>query len=72
MMTWAAWPDELSFPEAAEPFRDRLVGHQHIAGAYLLALAIRKAGKLATLDRAVLPLLPKDAPEAARVEIIPG
>jgi len=66
------WPDELSFPEAVEPFRDRLVGHQQITDAYLLGLAIRKGGRLATLDRAVLWLLPKEAPEAAHVEIIPG
>lgn len=66
------WRDELSFPEAVESFRDRIVGHQQITDAYLLGLATRKGGKLATLDRAVLSLLPKDTSETAHVELIPG
>jgi hypothetical protein len=37
---------------------------------HLLGLAIHKKGKLATLDQAVLALLPPDSPHRQRVEII--
>jgi len=64
------WGDEISFAEAVEPFRSRLVGHRQVTDAYLLGLAIHKQGKLATLDRAVLALLAEDSPERERVEVI--
>jgi hypothetical protein len=38
--------------------------------SHSLGLAIHKKGKLATLDRAVLALLPPDNPHRQRVEII--
>jgi uncharacterized protein len=52
------WEDEISFLAAVEPFAERLVGHQQVSDAYLLGLAIHKKGKLATLDKGVLALLP--------------
>jgi toxin-antitoxin system PIN domain toxin len=46
------WPDDLSAAEAfAEP--GRVVGHRQVTDAYLVALAVRHGGALATLDRAV-------------------
>ncbi len=47
------WPMDISFAEAVQPFRDRLFGHRQVTDAYLLGLAIRNKGKLATLDRAI-------------------
>lgn len=45
------WPIEFGFEEAVAPFAERFFGHQQVADVYLLALAIRKRGKLVTLDR---------------------
>ncbi len=64
------WRDDIAFTEAVERFRGRLVGHQQVSDAYLLGLAIHKDGKLATLDRAFLALLPPGSPERDRVEVI--
>ena len=65
------WMANLGFAEAVEEFRDGLVGHQQVTDAYLLGLAIHHNGKLATLDLAVLALLPSGSPQRDRVEIIP-
>jgi hypothetical protein len=64
------WSDEITFGEAVELFQGRVVGHRQVSDAYLLGLAIHKKGKLATLDQAVLALLPPDSPHCQRVEII--
>jgi hypothetical protein len=64
------WSDEIGLREAVETFQGRLLGHRQVSDAYLLGLAIHKKGKLATLDQAVLALLPPDSPHRARVEII--
>ena len=45
------WPIDFGFEEAVAPFAERFFGHQQVADVYLLALAIRKRGKLVTLDR---------------------
>jgi uncharacterized protein len=42
------WRDEIGFVEAARPFAARIIGHQQIADAYLLGLAVHKKGKLLT------------------------
>jgi len=54
------WPDDISVTDAVEPVRKGLVGHNQITDAYLLGLAIRHKGKLATMDRGVMTLLPQD------------
>ena len=53
------WRDEFSYAEAVQPFAGQLTGHQQVTDAYLLGLAIRKKGKLATLDRSIAALLPE-------------
>ena len=53
-----------------EPFRERLLGHQQVSDAYLLGLAMHKKGKLATMDRAVLALLPEGSSERGSVAVI--
>jgi hypothetical protein len=52
------WRDDISLQQATEPFAARMVGHHQITDAYLLGLAIHHKGKLITLDRATLSLLP--------------
>ena len=51
------WPDEITYTQAAEPFSDRLAGHQQVTDAYLLGLAMHRKAKLATMDQAVATLL---------------
>lgn len=64
------WGDEISFVEAVQPFERRLKGHQQVTDAYLLGLAIHKKGKLATMDRAVVALLPEKSRERDRLVVI--
>jgi toxin-antitoxin system PIN domain toxin len=59
------WPDSISFPDAVGLLRGRISGHQQVTDAYLVALAIRHRGKLATLDRGIAQLAP-----AGSVELI--
>jgi predicted nucleic acid-binding protein len=42
--------------EAVEDLPGSLFGHQQVTDAYLLGLALRKKGKLVTLDRGVKSL----------------
>jgi uncharacterized protein len=64
------WEDDIPLVESVEPFDDRLVGHQQVSDAYLLGLAIHKRGRLATLDRAILSLLPEKSPNRDRIAVI--
>lgn len=54
------WPDDLTFAKAVEPMQRQLMGHRQVSDAYLLGLAIRRKARLATLDRSVPALLPRD------------
>lgn len=54
------WVADLSFQAALDALGGRVVGHQQVTDAYLLGLAIRKRGKLATFDQHVKALLPVD------------
>jgi toxin-antitoxin system PIN domain toxin len=64
------WADEISFVQATMPFAKRLEGHQQVTDAYLLGLAMHKRGRLATMDRGVLALLPNKSPERDLVAIL--
>lgn len=55
------WSDNLPFADAVAPFRERIVGHQQIADAYLLGLAMQKKARLVTFDKAIAALLPPGA-----------
>ncbi len=48
------WPDDISLAEGLATLQNRIVGHQQVADAYLLALAMHHRGKLATLDKGIL------------------
>jgi hypothetical protein len=48
------WPISTGWADLAAPFSDRVFGHQQIADAYLLGLAIKENGILVTIDRAIL------------------
>lgn len=48
-----------------------LIGHRQVTDAYLIEIAIRKGGKLATLDQSLTALLPSGSPYAEAIEVIP-
>ena len=64
------WPDELAFPEAAAFAGVRLVGHQQVTDAYLLGLAIRRSGMLATLDERIAALTESKSVERMALVVI--
>ena len=64
------WSDEIGLAAAVHPLRRRIVGHRQVNDAYLLGLAIHKGGRLATLDRGLLALLPDDSEHRHRIELI--
>lgn len=45
------WPDDISLLDPARVQAERLLSHAQVTDSYLLALAVRHGGKLATLDR---------------------
>lgn len=59
------WSDSIDLCEAIKLIPVVLSGHQQINDAYLVALAIRNRGRLATLDRGIAQLAP-----AGVVEVI--
>ena len=68
--THTFWADDLSLVKALNPLIARLAGHQQVTDAYLLGLAIHKKGKLATMDRGALELLPEKSRTHEFVELI--
>jgi toxin-antitoxin system PIN domain toxin len=65
------WSDSIAYAKAAEPMRERIKGHRQITDAYLLGLAIHHDGKLATLDKRIVELVPEGHKERAHIELIP-
>jgi uncharacterized protein len=47
------WPIKQDWVTLAEPFQDRIYGHQQVTDAFLLGLAIHQNGVLVTLDKAI-------------------
>jgi hypothetical protein len=64
------WPDDVRFAESPHVARSRVVGHQQVTDAHLVALAIRHGGCLATLDRGVRALVPAGHPVEGVVEVV--
>jgi uncharacterized protein len=62
------WPDDVSVADGLSELQTRITGHLRVTDAYLLALAIRNKGKLATLDKGVLALA--EPPARPHVELI--
>lgn len=59
------WSDSIDLCEAIKLISTVLTGHQQITDGYLVALAIRNRGRLATFDRGIAQLAP-----AGVVEVI--
>ena len=64
------WPDEMPFAEAVAFAGVRLMGHQQVTDAYLLGLAIRRGGMLATLDQSIVALTEAKAAERKALETV--
>lgn len=67
-----AWEDRWGAAHLIEPFTDRLVGHRQISDAYLLGLAAKYEGRLATLDGGIEALAKGGRPFTDLVERIPA
>jgi uncharacterized protein len=65
------WALDFPFTAIADEIRSRLAGHNQLAEALLLQLAIHRGGTLATFDRRIAALLPPDSPNRSVVELIP-
>jgi len=63
------WPDDQGFLKTVHPLADGIQGHRQVTDAYLLGLALRRKGRLVTLDRGITALLPKGTDRSA-VEVI--
>jgi toxin-antitoxin system PIN domain toxin len=50
------WPDDLEFTDGKYIAHGKITGHRQITDAYLLALAIRHGGVLATIDQGIASL----------------
>lgn len=57
------WPDDVKVADGFKHLQDRVVGHQQVTDAYLVALAIRHRGKLATLDQGIAQFAPAGSVE---------
>jgi uncharacterized protein len=49
----AFWPDDISLCDGSKFDPSRILGPSQLTDVYLLALAVKNAGRLATLDRSV-------------------
>jgi toxin-antitoxin system PIN domain toxin len=65
------WRDDLPVVGAGPFGALSLVGHRQVTDAYLVALAQRHDGKVATLDRGLASVLSDADERARRVELIP-
>lgn len=66
----AFWPDELPFVAGVLFAGTRLIGHQQVTDAYLLGLALRRGGLLATLDERIVALTAPKSTERQALEVI--
>lgn len=64
------WDDDVRLDEALQLADARTVGHRQVTDLYLLGLAIRHRGKLATLDRRLASLLSEGSIARNHLEIV--
>lgn len=63
------WPDEIALMKAVAPVAPRLQGYRQLADAYLLGLALKRRGVLASFDGGLRMLAAGD--RAAGLEVVP-
>ncbi len=64
------WSDDISLIDPASIDLSQIVGHQQITDSYLVALAVKHGGKLATFDRSI-PVSALVDSSCDAVELIP-
>jgi predicted nucleic acid-binding protein len=64
------WPDEAPLAELCQFAGERLIGHQQVTDVYLLGLALRRGGALATLDQGILDLTAPGSPERQALTVV--
>lgn len=64
------WIDDVRFAESPFVGRGRIVGHQQVNDAHLVALALRHSGCLATFDRGARALVPPGHDAARVVDLV--
>lgn len=64
------FPQLTGLTEMLPEIQERVSGHQQIADAILLDLAIRNRARLVTFDRRMRGLMPTDSPHRNALEII--
>jgi uncharacterized protein len=64
------WPDDVPVAETVAFTGVRLMGHQQLTDAYLLGLAIRRGGVLATLDQRIAALTEPKSAERKALETV--
>jgi toxin-antitoxin system PIN domain toxin len=63
------WPDSVSLLDPARIDRSRLLNSHQVTDAYLLALAVRHAGRFVTFDRAI-PIAAAAGATPAHLEVL--
>jgi uncharacterized protein len=63
------WSDSVSLLDEGQFRAQAIMGHQKIADAYLLGLAVRHSGKLVTFDRSI-PLKAVKGAQATHLEVL--
>jgi predicted nucleic acid-binding protein len=64
------WADDVSIVTSEFVDRRRLVGHRQVTDCHLLALALRRKGKLATFDAGIRDLVPSGTSPEMAVTVI--
>jgi toxin-antitoxin system PIN domain toxin len=64
------WAASLSVQDAVKTVRSRLAGHQQVTDAYLLGLAMRRHGVLATFDAGIAALFESPSGAATFLEVL--
>ncbi len=65
------WTDDTSIVKSRFVRRESLVGYRQLTDAHLLALALKRRGRLATFDRALQDLVPAKIPADRALCVIP-
>jgi predicted nucleic acid-binding protein len=64
------WPDDVGLVEALGPSAKHLQGHRQLTDAYLLGLASRRKGALASFDAGLRELAGED--RATALQVVPS
>jgi uncharacterized protein len=65
------WPDSISLVGQRHIPAGLLVGHRQVTDAYLVGLARKNGGKLATIDRGILDLVSAKSARQHVIELVP-